>query len=45
MQVVGYTANGEASDWLLHDQGIVTFSPELGNAGNEYDDKYFFPDR
>ena len=27
---IGYTANGEASDWMLHELGIYALSPELG---------------
>ena len=27
---IGYTANGEASDWMLHELGIYAASPELG---------------
>lgn len=27
---IGYTANGEASDWMLHELGIYAMSPELG---------------
>jgi hypothetical protein len=27
---VGYTANGEASDWFLGEKGIIAMSPELG---------------
>ena len=27
---IGYTANGEASDWMLHEKGIYAMSPELG---------------
>ncbi len=26
-----YTANGEASDWLLHERNIIALSPELGD--------------
>ena len=29
-QTIGYTANGEASDWMLHELGIYALSPELG---------------
>jgi hypothetical protein len=28
--LVGYAANGEASDWMLHEKGIIVISPELG---------------
>lgn len=27
---IAYTANGEASDWMLHELGIYALSPELG---------------
>ena len=27
---IGYTANGEASDWMLHEMGVFAMSPELG---------------
>ena len=30
MQTIGYDANGEASDWMLGELGIISFSPELG---------------
>ena len=29
---VGYTSDGEASDWMLHELGIIAMSPELGSA-------------
>ena len=29
--MVEYSANGEASDWMALDRGIMAFSPELGN--------------
>ena len=28
---IHYSANGEASDWMLHEHGILAFSPELGD--------------
>ena len=28
---IGYTANGEASDWMLGARGVYAISPELGN--------------
>jgi carboxypeptidase T len=33
---IGYTADGEASDWMLQEHGIYALSPELGieNAGS-----------
>jgi len=30
MKTIGYSANGEASDWMLHELGIFALSPELG---------------
>jgi len=29
---VNYEANGEASDWMLAERGIIAMSPELGIA-------------
>jgi len=29
---VKYTANGEASDWMLGEKNIIAFSPELGTC-------------
>lgn len=29
---VNYTANGEASDWMLGERGVIAMSPELGTA-------------
>jgi hypothetical protein len=43
-QTISYTANGEASDWFLHEKGILSFSPELGKEKYQNDfDKNFFP--
>lgn len=28
---INYLANGEASDWMLHEHGIIAFSPEIGD--------------
>jgi hypothetical protein len=41
--VLDYQAEGEASDWLLHDRGIITFSPELGNQVERRFEQNFFP--
>ena len=30
--MVRYTSNGEASDWILHETGIIAMSPELASA-------------
>lgn len=32
---VGYTANGEASDYFLGHKGIYSLSPELGTASTD----------
>ena len=37
---LGYTANGEASDWMLAERGIYALSPELGT--NSPDSDHFF---
>jgi hypothetical protein len=29
-QTIGYTANGEASDYMLGDRKVIALSPELG---------------
>lgn len=29
---ISYSANGEASDWMLYELGIYALSPELGLA-------------
>lgn len=35
---VGYTANGEASDYFLGEKGIYSLSPELGSTSDESND-------
>ena len=30
MTAIRYEANGEASDWMLAEHGIIAVSPELG---------------
>ena len=30
-EMVDYYSNGEASDWILKETGIIAMSPELGN--------------
>lgn len=30
METINYLANGEATDWLLGEYGIIGMSPELG---------------
>ena len=37
---IGYTANGEASDWMLHELGIYAASPELG-INDRHTDTFF----
>ena len=37
-KTIGYTANGEASDWMLHELGIFAMSPELGWQGRGTED-------
>lgn len=34
---VQYTANGEASDWMLNEHGIYAMSPELGSSSSRSD--------
>lgn len=43
-QTIGYTANGEASDWMLHELGIFALSPELGINNSKTDD-FFIRDK
>lgn len=37
---VGYSANGEASDWMLAERGIYALSPEIGTKSR--DSQHFF---
>ena len=39
-QTIKYTANGEASDWLLNSYNIYSMSPELGTV-NKKSDEFF----
>lgn len=32
IETVKYSTDGEASDWMLGERGILAFSPELGNS-------------
>ena len=41
---VGYSANGEASDWMLVNFGIVAMSPELGSS-NENSSLHYIKDK
>jgi len=43
IKTVGYTANGEASDWLLGKYGIIAMSPEIGI--HHFKNDKFFPSR
>ena len=38
--MVQYSANGEASDWMLAKHGIYALSPELGTS-NKKSDQFF----
>lgn len=40
-QTVGYSTDGEGSDWMLGERGIVAFSPELGSSNSKLDDFWF----
>lgn len=40
---IGYTANGEASDWMLGRKSIYSFSPELG-TDNIKTNEFFIED-
>lgn len=37
IEMVNYIAKGEASDWLLGEHGIISYSPELGYSNNKFD--------
>lgn len=43
-QTIRYLANGDASDWMLGEQGIVSISPELGALTGFSDDFYLAKD-
>jgi len=34
---VQYTANGEASDWMLSEHGVYAMSPEIGSSNSNSD--------
>lgn len=42
-ETIKYTANGEASDWMLGEHGIIALSPELGD--DLLSDDAFFPSK
>ena len=35
IKAINYTANGEASDWMLGEHGIISMSPELGERNSD----------
>jgi hypothetical protein len=43
METISYSANGEASDWMLGEKKILAFSPELGIKTPE--SETFYPSR
>lgn len=42
IEMVNYSTDGEASDWMLGELGVVAFSPELGSLNPEAQD-FFIP--
>jgi hypothetical protein len=38
---VGYSTDGEGSDWMLGEHNIIAFSPELGSSDNRMNTFYF----
>ena len=38
--MVQYSADGEASDWMLGEKNIIAFSPELGSSNPNAQDFY-----
>ena len=42
-KTIAYTANGDASDWMLGERHILAFSPELGNGNNN--SNAFYPNK
>ena len=42
MQTIEYQANGETSDWMLHERGIIAMSPELGSDSKHHEDDQTF---
>ena len=43
MKTIQYTSNGDASDWMLFEKGLLSFSPELGNGKSNSDT--FYPNK
>lgn len=35
IEMVKYSADGEASDWMLGEKNIIAFSPELGSSNEK----------
>lgn len=44
VNLVGYQANGESTDWMFGEMGIISFSPELGSDDKTASDK-FYPEK
>ncbi len=42
LKLLSYSSDGEASDWMLGERGILTFSPELGTG--DYRSEKFYPE-
>ena len=38
---INYTSDGEASDWMLGEKKIISFSPELGSTDSRLQDFFF----
>ena len=36
IETVGYTVNGEACDWMYGAEGIITYTPEIGNQSDGF---------
>ena len=41
LKTIGYSSSGEASDWMLGEQKIVSFSPELGSSDHRTNTFFF----
>lgn len=44
IKIVGYSAPGEATDWMAYKKNIFAWSPELGSKDIKDDDFYIQPD-
>ena len=40
-QIIDYSANGEASDWMLQKRNIISMSPELGDTSKASEGFYY----